>query len=162
MKSINDIDWATWVPQQRATLLFVIQDGNVLLIHKKRGLGAGNISGPGGRIEPGETPLEAAIRETQEELCITPEAVSYCGELSFQFRDGFSIHCTAFRAEGYTGTPRETDEAIPLWTPLDAIPYDKMWEDDQYWIPLMLKRKPFTGYFIFDKNHMIYRRIDLG
>jgi 8-oxo-dGTP diphosphatase len=160
MQSINDIDWTTWVPQERATLLFVIQDGNVLLIHKKRGLGAGNINGPGGRIEPGETALQGAIREVEEELCITPKDVTLCGDLSFQFVDGLSIHCTVFRAEGYGGTPSETEEAIPLWTPLEAIPYDRMWEDDQYWIPLMLERQPFSGVFLFDGSRMVDHRFD--
>ena len=160
LRSVSDIDWPSWVPQQRATLLFVVRDGEVLLIHKKRGLGAGNINGPGGRLEPGETPREAAIREVEEELCITPEAVSHCGELSFQFVDGLSIHCTVFRAESHTGTPQETDEAIPLWTPVDKIPYDKMWEDDRYWLPLMLENTPFTGLFIFDQHRMLDHRLE--
>ena len=160
MRKVSDIDWATWNPQQRATLLFVIRDGEVLLIHKKRGLGAGNINGPGGRLEPGETPLQAAIREVEEELCITPEDISHCGELSFQFVDGLSIHCTVFRAESFRGTPQETDEAIPLWTPVDQIPYDRMWADDRCWLPLMLDRTPFTGQFIFDDHRMVDYRID--
>ncbi|MGD2110491.1 MAG: NUDIX domain-containing protein, partial [Phycisphaerae bacterium] len=61
-------DWSTWRPRQTATLLFVIRAGEILLIRKKRGLGAGKINGPGGRVDPGETPREAAIREVQEEL----------------------------------------------------------------------------------------------
>ncbi len=161
MRTVDDIDWAHWVPRERATILFVIKDNQILLIHKKRGLGAGNINGPGGRLEPGETTREAAIREVEEELCITPEDVTHCGELSFQFLDGLSIHCTVFRAEGYRGTPSETDEAIPLWTSLDEIPYDRMWADDQYWIPLMLARQPFTGVFLFDESAMLDHRIDL-
>ncbi len=160
MRTVSDIDWSTWIPQQRATLLFVICGGKVLLIHKKRGLGAGNINGPGGRLEPGETPLEAAIREVEEELCITPQSVSHCGELSFQFVDGLSIHCTVFRAESFRGTPQETDEAIPLWTSLDELPYDRMWEDDRYWLPLMLENTRFTGRFLFDKHRMLDHRLD--
>lgn len=160
MQTVSDVDWSTWEPQQRATLLFVIRDGEVLLIHKKRGLGAGNINGPGGRLEPGETPVQAAVREVEEELCITPEDVSHCGELSFQFIDGLSIHCTVFRAESYQGTPQETDEAIPLWTPVDQIPYDKMWADDRCWLPLMLDRTPFKGRFIFDEHKMLDHRLE--
>ena len=49
---LQDIAWEHWVPQQRATLLFVLRDGQALLIHKKRGLGAGKINGPGGRLMP--------------------------------------------------------------------------------------------------------------
>ena len=162
MQTVSDVDWSVWDPQQRATLLFVVRDGEVLLIHKKRGLGAGNINGPGGRLEPGETPVQAAVREVEEELCITPEEVSHCGELSFQFVDGLSIHCTVFRAESYQGTPAETDEAIPLWTPVDQIPYDKMWADDRCWLPLMLNRTPFKGHFIFDDHKMLDHRIETG
>ena len=53
---INDVDWSNWTPEQTATLMFVIDDNRVLLIRKKRGLGAGKINGPGGRLEEGETP----------------------------------------------------------------------------------------------------------
>ncbi len=50
--------WENWEPRERATLCFVRRENEVLLIRKKRGLGAGKINGPGGRIEPGETPAE--------------------------------------------------------------------------------------------------------
>jgi 8-oxo-dGTP diphosphatase len=36
-------NWITWTPQERATLLFVRRNGQVLLIRKKHGLGAGKI-----------------------------------------------------------------------------------------------------------------------
>lgn len=160
MKKIIDIDWSVWIPEQRATLLFVIRNNQILLIHKKRGLGAGKINGPGGRIEAGETALEGAVREVEEELCVTPQEVSFCGELSFQFVDGLSLHCSVFRAENCTGTPQETDEAIPLWVPIDKIPYDNMWQDDQYWMPLMFDSKVFNGKFIFDKDTMLDKVIE--
>jgi len=47
-------DWNTWTPKERGTLCFVLQEGRILLIEKKRGLGAGKVNGPGGRIEPGD------------------------------------------------------------------------------------------------------------
>ena len=55
-KTVDDVDWDKWNPEVRATLLFVIQEGRILLIHKKRGFGRGKINGPGGKIESGETP----------------------------------------------------------------------------------------------------------
>lgn len=159
-KHFSDIDWSTWVPRERATLLFVIRDGQALLIHKKKGLGAGKINGPGGRLEPGETPLQAAIREVEEELLVTPTGVREAGELKFQFVDGFSIHGYVFTATDCVGEPTETDEAIPIWTPLDQIPFDRMWEDDRVWVPLMLAHKPFVGRFLFDGDKMIAHELD--
>ncbi len=160
LQKLSDIDWKNWNPREQATLLFVIRDGQVLLIHKKTGLGAGNINGPGGRLEPGETPIAAAVREVQEELCITPTGVAYAGELFFQFVDGHSIHGFVYTATSFTGEPTETREATPLWTPLDQIPYDRMWADDRHWIPLMLEGIPFHGYFIFDGPKMLDYRVD--
>jgi 8-oxo-dGTP diphosphatase len=146
---ISNIDWANWKPQEVATLMFVQQGTRVLLIRKKRGLGAGKINGPGGRIEPGETPMECAIRETHEELCITPLGVQAAGELFFHAEDMPRIHGYVFTASDYTGTPAETDEAIPMWTETDKIPYEEMWEDDQYWLPQVLDGKVVEGWFSF-------------
>lgn len=156
---VDHVDWAHWEPTWRATLLFVIKDGSVLLIHKKRGFGAGKINGPGGRLEPGETPLQAAVRETQEELVITPRDVTPAGHLFFQFRDGLSIRGWVFRADDFDGTPRETDEAVPIWAPLDAIPYERMWADDPYWLPLVFDQVAFEGHFLFDDDTMLDHRV---
>lgn len=154
-RTLADIDWDNWQAKDPATLTFVIQGGQILLIRKKRGLGAGKINGPGGRLEPGETPLQCAVREVQEELCITPTGMKYQGECLFQFVDGYSIHVHAYSATGYEGTPGETEEATPLWFNLDRIPYDEMWEDDRYWLPLLLAGKRFSGRYLFDGEHML-------
>ena len=132
-----------------------------MLIHKKRGLGGGKINAPGGRIEPGESPLAAAIRETQEEVGLTPLTPQPVGELFFQFTDGYSLHCIPFRAEGCEGAEVETDEAVPIWTPLDAIPYHAMWADDIHWMPLLITGRRFRGFFIFEGDTMLERRIEL-
>ena len=154
-KSLTDIDWTTWQAKDPATLTFVIKNKKILLIRKKRGLGAGKINGPGGRQEPGETRLECAVREVQEELCITPLNMQYRGECRFQFVDGYSIHVHLFTATDYEGTPTETDEAIPLWFDLNAIPYEEMWEDDKVWLPLMLQGKACSGRYLFDNDTML-------
>jgi 8-oxo-dGTP diphosphatase len=149
------IDWTTWVPGMHATLLFVFRGDEVLLIRKKRGLGAGKINGPGGKIDPGETPEECAVREVEEELGIHSEEVSESGLLRFQFKDGLGLLCHVFRAESFTGTPIETNEAIPLWTRVDAIPFEEMWADDRMWFHHLIARQWFTGNFEFDGDTML-------
>ncbi len=157
---VRDIDWAHWSPTDHATLLFVIQDERVLLIRKKRGLGAGKISGPGGRLEPGETAAEAAVRELDEELRIQTADPTLCGEHFFQFTDGYGLHVTVFKADNYSGTPTETDEAAPLWFGTSALPYDEMWEDDRHWFPHMLAGRPFRGRYIFEGETMLDMQLD--
>ncbi len=160
-RGVSEIDWDRWQPHQRATLLFVIRDGLILLIHKKRGLGAGKINGPGGRLEPGETAAEAAVREVQEELCVTPVDVQPSGELFFQFTDGLALHAAVFRAADCVGEPRETDEAVPLWAAVADIPYDRMWADDPLWLPHLLAGRPFRGHFLFDGDRLLDARVEL-
>ena len=161
------MDWTQWQPRERANLCFIVKDGRVLLIHKKRGLGAGKVNGPGGKLEPGETALAAAIRETQEEIGVTPLEIEQRGVLHFQFADGYSLHCVVFLARDFLGEPVDTVEATPFWAELGAIPYDKMWEDDQHWLPHMLAGRRFDAWFVFDGERMISREVrffdeDLG
>jgi 8-oxo-dGTP diphosphatase len=155
MRTLADIDWPSWQPTDRATLVFVVRGHEVLLIHKRRGLGAGKVNAPGGRLEPGETPLQAAIREVEEEVCVTPVDLAETGELRFQFVDGYGLHVHVFRAADCLGEARETGEALPFWAPLDAIPYDAMWADDALWLPHLLAARRFHGRFLFDGETML-------
>jgi len=155
--------WETGLdPRERAVLCFIIEEGRILLIEKKRGLGAGKINGPGGRLEPGETPLQAALRETQEEVGLIPRVPREAGQLFFQFADGHSIHCVVFTAEEADGKMMETDEALPFWERLDQIPFDRMWADDEHWFPAMVAGKYFRGYFTFDGDRMLSHRVEQG
>lgn len=141
--------------------MFIIKDGSILLIEKKRGLGAGKINGPGGKIDPGETALDSVIRETQEELVITPVHPRKLGELWFSMSDCPDILCHVYRADDHVGVPTETDEAVPVWTPIDAIPYDRMWEDDRHWLPLVIEEQRFLGRFVFDGEAMKWMEMKL-
>jgi len=130
------------------TLIFLRRGGEVLLAMKKRGFGAGKWNGPGGKADPGETPEQAAIRECQEEICVTPATIQKVGELEFYMPHdatfpGHRAHI--FTATSWEGQPAETEEMRPQWFKTDAIPYDKMWSDDILWLPLVLDGKQFKG-----------------
>jgi 8-oxo-dGTP diphosphatase len=161
VSSVLDVNWNTWEPKERAVLCFIRQNDKLLLIHKKTGLGKGKINAPGGRIEKGETTEAAAVRETQEEVGLTPYNLIYRGELHFIFIDGYSLHGTVFFADQYSGIPIETREALPFWCDIDKIPYDNMWEDDLYWLPILLGGQKMKGYFIFDGEKMLSKKVDI-
>ncbi len=149
------VDWTTWQPKEEATVLYVVCDGRVLLIEKKRGLGAGKINGPGGRVEAGENEQGAAIREFEEEVQATPVGVEKCGELWFHVLRGPAIRIHVFRASDCVGEPRETAEATPFWSDVDSMPYDRMWADDRYWFPLLLAGRAFEARTIFDGDRLL-------
>ncbi|MCR8455531.1 MAG: 8-oxo-dGTP diphosphatase [Candidatus Korarchaeota archaeon] len=135
------------------TLLYIVENGKVLLIKKKRGLGAGLYNGIGGKVEEGEVPLQAVIRECIEEIGAEPLEIEWVGLLEF-YNDGVLygfVH--VFKARGLKGEPRESEEAAPMWFEIDKIPYDKMWEDDKFWLPLVLEEgKKVYGRFYFLNN----------
>lgn len=160
MNEASPVDWASWRAHTLATLMFVVRDGEILLIEKKRGLGAGKINGPGGKIDPGETPLACAVRETQEELHITALRPRKMGELHFAMSDVPDILCHVYLAHDFEGRPTETAEAKPLWCKLDEIPYDRMWDDDIRWLPLMLDGVTFHGRFVFEGEVVSWHEIE--
>jgi len=64
--------------------VLIVEDGKLLLLHKT---GEDHYEVPGGKVNPGEAPTEAAIRETQEEINVEIELQRpyYSGE--FQHND---------------------------------------------------------------------------
>lgn len=147
-------DWTGWEPRERAVLVFLRDGNNVLLIHKKRGLGTGKVNGPGGRVEAGETWEQAALRETKEETGLTPRALARAAEIGFQFTDGYSLDVRVFVGQGWDGFLRACDEADPFWHPVPQIPWAQMWADDALWLPWVLAGKQVAARFLFDGEAM--------
>ncbi len=160
--SESPIEWKNWTAEIPATLMFIVQDGKVLLIEKLTGIGQGKVNGPGGKINPGETAHSAIIRECQEELHITPIDSIKMGELHFAMSDIPDIHCHVFVATEFEGEPTATREANPLWTRVEDIPYDKMWEDDKHWLAQMLEGEFFNGRFQFEGEKIQWMDVQFG
>ena len=151
-----------WRPEVVGTLMFVVQGDQVLLIHKKTGHGAGRVNGPGGKVEVGESALQAACRETEEEVGISVSA-AWCGaEMRFVEREGPQWLGFAFVALAFSGDARASDEADPFWCPIDEIPFERMWPDDAIWLPRVLSRArsgdlgpPTVGNFLFEDERLL-------
>jgi 8-oxo-dGTP pyrophosphatase MutT (NUDIX family) len=81
----------------------------------------GQISFPGGRVEPGETRQEAAVRETHEEVGIPPERLEVVGALSplYVYVSRFCIYpYLALCAEKPLARPTDAEVAAIIPAPL--------------------------------------------
>ena len=133
------------------TVSIIYQHPRILLGMKKVRFGKERYNGFGGGVQFGESLIESAIRETKEEAGITLTDPLKIGNILFHFQSKEKDHDVYFfRATQYIGKPKESEEMKPKWFDIDKIPYEKMWPDDKYWLPLLLKGKSFQGKFEFD------------
>jgi len=129
----------------------------ILLGMKKTGFGKGKYNGFGGKLETGETPTSAAVRELAEECgIIAKEAdLKEAGKLTFLFPANPELDhdVQLYVIQDWQGQPRETTEMKPMWFAVAEIPYDEMWADDSYWLPAVLKGKKVYGEVYFAENN---------
>lgn len=146
-----------------ATLVFLIKKSqdkitDICLAMKKRGFGINRWNGVGGKVEGlKETIEEAAKRETKEEIDVWVENLNKVAELSFYFPHNLSwnqkVH--VYFVEKWDGNPKESEEMNPEWFILEKIPYSKMWPDDIFWLPEVLKGNLIKAVFKFGENDVI-------
>ncbi|MBT1002203.1 8-oxo-dGTP diphosphatase [Paenarthrobacter sp. DKR-5] len=114
----------------------------VLLGRKKTGFGLGKIVGLGGHVEAGETSLQAACREVEEEagIVLAAEDADLAGTISFIFpaKPQWNMDAAVFIADRWQGEPEESDELVPQWYEVDDLPLDGMWQDAEHWLPRFL------------------------
>lgn len=134
------------------TLCIVYQPPKILLGLKKRGFGIGRWNGFGGKVQSSETIDECVKREVFEEAGVEIKNPTKVGIIEFAFQNNQEIlEVHIYRAEKFSGEPAESDEMAPKWFRMDEIPFEKMWPDDKFWLPLLLGGKRFKGKFLFDR-----------
>jgi len=129
------------------TLCFLLREGEhgaeVLLGLKQTGFGRGKIVGIGGHVEPGETHAQAVIREVLEEtgVVLQAEDLADAGAVHFVFpaRPDWDMKTTLFTARTWQGDPLPSDEILPEWFRVEALPVERMWQDADHWLPVVLE-----------------------
>lgn len=103
-KGVDNTDGADGIinrPKESVGVL-VISDGKVLSGTRHNDFGYGLVCGPGGHVEPGETPTQAAFRETEEEFGISPKELIPLGLGPYEPDTGLRPHlylCTDYDGE---------------------------------------------------------------
>lgn len=150
---------------KKATLVFLVKKTNgkisqICLAMKKRGFGVGRWNGVGGKVEAGETIEDAAKRETTEEISVEAKNLMKVAELDFSFSKNPSWNQVvyAYICEEWSLEPSESEEMQPQWFSVGDIPFAKMWPDDIFWIPEVLKGNLVKASFTFGDGDAIEKK----
>lgn len=137
----------------------------ILLGLKQRGFGAGRIVAPGGKIEAGESPRGAAVRELAEEtgLLAEPETLQAAARVYFRFpaQPAADMDCTIFLVPSFSGEPAASEELIPAWHPVGALPAQKMWEDSALWLGRLLAGERFDALVVLGADNESVARFSM-
>jgi len=107
--------------------IILLQDGQIALIERHRA-GQHYFTFPGGHVEPGETPEQAALRETKEELGLDVTIQRLVAEIWWHDRPQFYYLVQAIGGDFGTGTGEEMHNPIPekglylpTWIPVRVL-----------------------------------------
>lgn len=166
---------------KKATLVYIVDDGEVLMAKKTQKVGIGCYFGYGGKKKWWQTFRGCAVREVWEEtggvkskrwngpsdnggIKIKKRDLEPVGLIDFYRGDesqapygkpNFRVMC--YRVTKYRGEPVSTTEMRdPQWFPIDKIPFgtEEMKAGDQFFVPQIIKGTPVKGWirFIDDKT----------
>jgi mutator protein MutT len=141
-------------PFTTATVCFIRQGGKVLLQRRAPGrLWAGRLNGPGGKVAISETPVEAVRREVAEETGLTIDEPVHHGTLDLVFGDPAMLRLRVFVyvCDRFVGRARGGHEGRLRWYAAERLPYDELWPDMRFWLPVVLAGGSVNGMCLFDE-----------
>jgi len=155
-----------YTAMRQRTVCFLIRDNTpaeVLLGLKKRGFGAGKITGIGGKVKAGETLAAATVRELEEETGVktTEQELRYMGRLTFLFpsKPAWNQIVHIFNVAAWEGDPAESEEMKPEWFRVNQLPFEKMWQDASYWLPHILAKERVWMRIVFKEDNETVREV---
>ncbi|MEQ1801154.1 MAG: 8-oxo-dGTP diphosphatase MutT [Gammaproteobacteria bacterium] len=105
-------------------------EGRILIAQRPAG---GHVGGywefPGGKLNPGESPAEALVRELREELGVTVEAAAPFMAFRHEYPER-SVELHVFLVERYAGEPRGVEGQPLRWVPVAEFPSANLLEAD--------------------------------
>ena len=119
------------------TVLCLIYDNNHYLLQNRTKKDWQGYTLPGGHIEPGESIVEAVIREMKEETGLTIANPKLCGIKQFPIKNGRYL-VFLFKTDSYEGELVSSSEGKMYWIHKDELDKVSLVEDFKELIKVML------------------------
>jgi len=146
-----------------ATLCYLRRNGKTLMVHrvkKKNDMHAGKWNGLGGKLEPGETPEECAVREIMEESGLRVFNPILKGVLTFPaFSNDEDWYAFVFLVNEFEGELIDSPEGDLKWIDNTELLNLNLWEGDRIFLPWLEQQAFFSGKFIYDDGRFIEHQV---
>ena len=129
--------------KKSAVLVILESPGYWLMLKRNRTPNLGLYTPVGGKLEPGESPRAAAIREVKEEVGIKLQDISYSGLLVDSSPRDYNWICFVYRARVNYFKPPICDEGKLSWIPVDSLDTLPRPASDSYLYRYILSEQPF-------------------
>ena len=148
-----------------ATLCYVRRDGKTLMIHrikKANDMHAGKWNGLGGKLDPGESPEECAVREIYEEAGLKVHNPLLKGFLTFpRFAKDEDWYVFVYVVKDFEGELIDSPEGDLRWVNDADLTSLNLWEGDPIFLPLLDQPGVFSGKFIYKDGRLVSHEIVL-
>lgn len=142
-----------------ATLCYIRRSGKTLMIHrvkKANDMHQGKWNGLGGKLNPGETPEECAVREIFEESGLRVKNPILKGFLTFpSFANDEDWYAFVFVINEFEGELTESREGILRWIDDDNLLNLELWEGDRIFLPWLERQGFFSAKFIYKDGSLV-------
>lgn len=143
------------------TLIYIEDQDDWLMLHRVKKANDINENmwvGVGGKFEYGESPLECAQREVQEETGQELLAPVFQGFVTFFYADQEPMLIMVYTGRIGSRDFSETNEGVLAWIPKDQVLDLDLWEGDQIFIrAIMADQGPFDLKFYYDDNRQLMK-----
>ncbi|MBQ6829551.1 MAG: 8-oxo-dGTP diphosphatase [Clostridia bacterium] len=141
-----------------SVVCYIERDGQYLMLNrnkKKNDLNGGKWIGVGGKLEAGEAPEEALLREVKEETGLTLTRYTRRGLVTFCSGD-FTEYMFVYTADAFDGTLTVCDEGDLHWINKTDVLSLPLWEGDKRFLTLLAEDAPyFSLKLVYDGDDLV-------
>jgi 8-oxo-dGTP diphosphatase len=141
-----------------ATLIYIRQNSKTLMVYRNKkpnDMHMGKWNGMGGKLEPGESPEECAVREALEETGLELYDPRLAGFITFPAFDDFEDwYVFIFTATRFSGELIDSPEGHLAWIPDNELLDLNLWDGDRVFLKWVLEERFFSAKFEYAAGKM--------